>query len=460
MKKCFSCRLIHPDESEVCECGYEFVSGEEAPRMGAVRKRVDSPPHIALLHSLNVIIGLAMVFAIGNLLFNLFVIVTEHSLVVDLASPILLIGTLIARTVIKNMKRLHWPVTAEQLWEDAKDSTFRAIEVERAFRYACEYLPTSVLLVVIYKFATGDFAGAAKSVIVGIPVLLGIPLLGWRRKWRMLRTQQVQSARDALAAMVVSAIQSSLEGGVNPFQRFAAPRFIYLRPFSVTGCFSFGEADVEMLLSDAVAPLGPLVALGRAGEARGAGRASATEEEWRSVIAVAVKRAERILVLPGTDPGIRWEIGLLKELGLLEFAIFVVPPLQGKLESAWHDEAAKAMESIGLEFPDPDELGRGILFTLKDDGSLAKSATFEPKADVFQVRSAFNEVGLLGSQWPQDSLASAQDTSPLFPTFMSHGEFFETSRGLVDQMAARPGARTSSGVGSQRPADPAGDGQS
>jgi hypothetical protein len=28
MKSCSSCGLIHPNESEICECGFNFVSGE------------------------------------------------------------------------------------------------------------------------------------------------------------------------------------------------------------------------------------------------------------------------------------------------------------------------------------------------------------------------------------------------------------------------------------------------
>lgn len=33
MKSCSSCGLVHPDESEICECGFNFVSGERDPRM-------------------------------------------------------------------------------------------------------------------------------------------------------------------------------------------------------------------------------------------------------------------------------------------------------------------------------------------------------------------------------------------------------------------------------------------
>lgn len=33
MKKCPSCGLVHPDESERCECGFNFASGARDPRM-------------------------------------------------------------------------------------------------------------------------------------------------------------------------------------------------------------------------------------------------------------------------------------------------------------------------------------------------------------------------------------------------------------------------------------------
>ncbi|MGB7848864.1 MAG: hypothetical protein WBL63_24845 [Candidatus Acidiferrum sp.] len=99
---------------------------------------------------------------------------------------------------------------------------------------------------------------------------------------------------------------------------------IYLRPFAkdesmagqvFTAFFNYkilsGFATNEEQLAQAVAPIGPLVAIGQPGERLpkpGAIRAYATEAEWKDVVTHWLSIARLVILRPGTTEGVRWEV--------------------------------------------------------------------------------------------------------------------------------------------------------
>ena len=81
-----------------------------------------------------------------------------------------------------------------------------------------------------------------------------------------------------------------------------------------------GFATNEEQLAQAVAPIGPLVAIGQPGERLpkpGAIRTYATEAEWKDVVTHWLSIARLVILRPGATGGVRWE---------MEQAFAVVPP--------------------------------------------------------------------------------------------------------------------------------------
>jgi uncharacterized RDD family membrane protein YckC len=70
-------------------------------------------------------------------------------------------------------------------------------------------------------------------------------------------------------------------------------------------------ANFEESLADAVAPLGPLLAIGQPGEALpklGALHAYADDGSWRNMVDHWLGSARLVIVRPGSTPGVRWEV--------------------------------------------------------------------------------------------------------------------------------------------------------
>ena len=158
------------------------------------------------------------------------------------------------------------------------------------------------------------------------------------RRWEQ---QRCQRSRDLRAAAVLAAAERGAPGPHGPYS-------VWLRPFNSTGrCWVIASSrkagkrdepasdagyhvnvtDVETMLATVMEPIAPLVALGASGEQVGAGRVEVPGDRWQDSFALLARSAHTIFLLPSQRPGTRWEIDfLLRERGLLDRVVFIVPP--------------------------------------------------------------------------------------------------------------------------------------
>ena len=216
-----------------------------------------------------------------------------------------------------------------------------------------------------------ELGGSIPLAIIASGLLLGGAAL--RRTAVRLR----QNDNDAIATAILQRLR---EDPVAPVPEF----FLYLRAFETTGRLrvplylrlrklSVGAArlvtnDVESYVSTAVRRIAPLIALGRPGEAIGAGRIVTDDAAWKGDVLTLMRRARAILLVPSSRPGTLWEIETLQREGLWSKVVFIMPPrTKGDLDSRerW-EEARRAMAAEGLEAPEYQE--RGLLFEVGIDG--------------------------------------------------------------------------------------------
>jgi hypothetical protein len=220
------------------------------------------------------------------------------------------------------------------------------------------------------------------AVMGGVPVVVcsGIAiwlLASWLRR-RVLMLRQAENDRAAL--QIMTDLRGSAAARVPEFYlylrafettgRLHVPWFLRMRKFSI-GLNRLVTNDAESYVSSAIRRVAPLVALGRAGEAIGAGRIVTDDERWQADIRVLMDRARAILVVPSDRPGTLWEIATLQQNNLLHKVIFIMPPRStGALDTRerW-DVARQAMAAHGLEAP--EYLPRGLLFVVGSDGKVS-----------------------------------------------------------------------------------------
>jgi hypothetical protein len=198
----------------------------------------------------------------------------------------------------------------------------------------------------------------------------------FRGKYQRLR----QKDYDVTGQRILAALRADPAARVPDF-------YLYLRAFETTGklhlpfylrlrrkCIWVGQwlltDDLEGYVTVAIGGRAPLVALGRPGEAVGAGRILTEDERWKSDIVTLMRRAKGILLVPSDREGTIWEIDTLRAEGLLGNVVFVMPPLsRGEYDTGARWAAAKqAMAVHGLEAPEHQD--RGMLFRLAPDGKL------------------------------------------------------------------------------------------
>ena len=216
-------------------------------------------------------------------------------------------------------------------------------------------------------------------------------------------SKRVQLARDNVALDVLGKVKRG-EG---------VPRFyLFLRPFVTTStltqktdkpsiplAFAPGYSkpekwDFESWLANALANDGLLVGLGRPGEAIGAGRLSTSEDEWREEVVLLFSYCACAFVIPGAQSGTRWEVETVKRLGLLQKAIFIMPPFSHDFDVAAHwQKARSALSDVGVWLPEYQK--EGSLFTVRNDGQLALTrampSSMEKPNDLRKALSAFLE---------------------------------------------------------------------
>lgn len=186
----------------------------------------------------------------------------------------------------------------------------------------------------------------------------------------------VQRWRDYMAGQVLSGADH------RPFSLFLRPFFVTnrlnvvrrLRQFFMSMILIRNDldetVDFETLLRTAIDKDDQqLIGLGKPGEALGAGRVETGDDIWRETLTPLVDRAQEIYVIPGSQPGIVWELGLLRERNALKKSIFIMPP--GFIAEKWQ-ECIQVAATIGYRLPRYNR--RGELFTIEDDGSLGAEA--------------------------------------------------------------------------------------
>jgi hypothetical protein len=233
---------------------------------------------------------------------------------------------------------------------------------------------------------------AMTAIVINSPAFLGVFLLFWRRRVRELRIQQAQSARDRLADLLFDNGRAARAGDLSHRYKLPQTFFLYLRPFAVTGEIIAVPTDdlsrpidLEIRMIDALAAWGPLIALGRPGEARGAGRKEVTEAEWQDAIDYALGAAAAIFILPGYQAGVVWEIECVMQLSLLHKTVFLQPPSSAFVSTEWRDRTRALMQSLRLPWMEASS-NRGLLFNVGADEKTLRKVVFGKTAGIRRFR--------------------------------------------------------------------------
>jgi hypothetical protein len=273
---------------------------------------------------------------------------------------------------------------------------------------------------------TSSMGGVAIMVVLGF----GLLLVGILLRLKLINLRQRRN--DRTAERVMSELRADPGASVAEFYlylrafettgKLRVPLYLRLRKISL-GLLQLVTNDLESYVSNAVRGVAPLIALGRPGEAIGAGRIVTEDKNWEADIVTLMKRAKGIFLVPSNRPGTLWEIDTLKREGLLlNRVIFIMPPrTKGALDTKERWEIAReVMGAHGLEAPEHQE--RGLLFEVGGDG---KVSNVEPLLlnSVRQVRKSLQR--LLSVAPPKGGLYKAitlADKRTRRATFWGWGE--------------------------------------
>lgn len=141
------------------------------------------------------------------------------------------------------------------------------------------------------------------------------------------------------------------------------PPVLYLRPFDEDlrqdrqgRRLRFVPAPVmglslEQLISRLLGGLGPLVAIGRPGEALpplGFARLYARDDEWQGSVLGLLDRAAAVVLVAGTSPGLLWELEQVLRRVPLSRVLIVIPAWPGHDHDSFRRLVA---ERLGLQVP-------------------------------------------------------------------------------------------------------------
>lgn len=204
------------------------------------------------------------------------------------------------------------------------------------------------------KFGLGlTIATVAATVIAG-------GILSWcSRRWN-------QRGRDRKADRLLKRIVNADKPGRHP------DYVLFLRPFSTTGRLAVANPsrrwlpllpsyfshentlEFETLLSKAIAPALPLIALGRPGEHIGAGRIAISDEKWKGAFQLLVQHASWIVLIPNDQGETRWEVEWLAANGYFSKVVMLMPPKlrssEIDIDSYW-ERVRQGLTAAGVELP-------------------------------------------------------------------------------------------------------------
>lgn len=243
--------------------------------------------------------------------------------------------------------------------------------------FAVLFLPVSVIFPELSLLAQKLIIvmGGLEVVLVLALVLLALGI--WLRG-RLIKLRQTEN--DRMAQRIMSEFRADPTVLTAEFYLYLrafestgklhVPLYLRLRKISI-GLFQLVTNDTESYVSNAVRSIAPLIALGRPGEAIGAGRIVTEDANWMADILILMRRAKAIFLVPAGRPGTLWEIETLKREGLLNKVILIMPPrTKGGIYTKERWEAARqALASHGLEAPEHQE--RGLLFEVGPDGKVS-----------------------------------------------------------------------------------------
>ncbi len=195
----------------------------------------------------------------------------------------------------------------------------------------------AALVVLVHLLTRGGVSGDGLSASMAAVGSAGFFLTG--RVLAAIDRWWTQRQRDRHAEAVLLQRLSAPDDAEPP------PFAVYLRPFSVTGRLMVSnrrlrglpfmpryyaheaEMEFERVLAAALPPGLPLLALGRPGEAIGAGRIAVSDEVWRAMFWQLTDGARWIVMIPSDQGETRWEVQQLVSRQLLGKTVFVMPPV-------------------------------------------------------------------------------------------------------------------------------------
>jgi hypothetical protein len=251
-------------------------------------------------------------------------------------------------------ERSHFP-DARDLPKQNPLQLLRLIGWKRVIRsMASLVLPASVATV----FSTIAFftirAGLWKLAIGSTFVVVEAMRRGWRRaKPNLLRTAVQTQIEDRRSPVLLLRSFQDDEIWLTPP---ADPIWRWLVPY-------LGPRRLEELLAEELWAIGPVLAIGKPGEALpllGAARDYLSDDRWKNRVQDLIHAATVIVVIMGNSSGLEWEYHTLAQAGALDRVMLVIPPTSDATLAARWQSAQVAFESK-LELGIPDAAGHIIV---------------------------------------------------------------------------------------------------
>lgn len=165
---------------------------------------------------------------------------------------------------------------------------------------------------------------------------------------------------------------------------------LYIRAFETTGQMAYDDGsglpffgvdarpdqtvDLEAALAEVVEAEIPMVALGEPGEHFGVGRIKTTDQQWQDDLRVLAEKALVLFAIPSDRPGTLWELDFIREQGFLRKTVFIMPPKAQRKAMPWAEKWQQITSGVKhLQLPPYEK--HGLVFALKDDGSLRVSSS-------------------------------------------------------------------------------------
>jgi uncharacterized membrane protein YgcG len=287
---------------------------------------------------------------------------------------------------VSNFVRLGWNSLAQAAREG------RNMRLPHTFSYLTS-VALALSIPVAFFCAEAILQATWSTLLVTIFVVLlacWMLLAFWVEDYlRAQRLVAFQRQQDQIAAEIAKSMEEHLQDQTSEPGDF----LLYLRTFGVTGKLGVGGIDLETAIAYNLDRMLPVVALGKPGEAFGAGRILTTDQHWKEEILQLIENAKLIMIIPSHHEGTLWEIGRLREGTYFDKTIFVMPP-EIKLDGGWLSETwSQAVEAaLGLRLFLPLHYPEGLMFKLDAAGQATEHAPFG--AELFLAEMAVVDPGV------------------------------------------------------------------